>query len=150
MRLRIRIFHLYHLLRRPLTVGVRAVVIDAHGAILLVRHTYVGGWHLPGGGVEPGETLEDCLVRELREEGNIVLLGSPVLKSVHLNRSASRRDHVAVYLVADFRQEGKRKPDLEIAEARFFPLDDLPDGTTSGTRRRLAEIFNGQPVSAEW
>ena len=33
----------------PLSVGVRALVEDGDGSILLVRHTYVGGWHFPGG-----------------------------------------------------------------------------------------------------
>ncbi len=134
-----------------MTLGVRGVVFDAEqGRILLVRHTYVAGWHLPGGGVEPGETMEMSLARELQEEGNIILLGAPELKSIHFNREASRRDHVAVYLITQFRHDGRRRPDFEIADARFFPLDDLPEATTPATRRRLAEIFEGLPVSAEW
>jgi len=150
-RLRVRLFHLYHLLRRPMTLGVRGVVFDAERrAVLLVRHTYVDGWHLPGGGVEPGETMETSLARELAEEGNIQLTGAPELRSIHLNRQASRRDHVAVYLVTRFRQDGQRQPDREIAESRFFMLADLPKGITAGTRRRLAEIFEGAPVSTEW
>lgn len=149
--LRVRLFHFYHLLRRPMTLGVRGVVFDAERrAVLLVRHTYVDGWHLPGGGVEPGETMETSLARELAEEGNIQLTGAPELRSIHLNRQASRRDHVAVYLVTRFRQDGDHQPDMEIAESRFFMLADLPEGVTSGTRRRLAEIFEDAPVSAEW
>ncbi|WP_281354785.1 NUDIX domain-containing protein [Chelativorans alearense] len=150
-RLLVRLFHLWFLLRRPMTLGVRGVVYNAQAnTVLLVRHTYVAGWQLPGGGVEPGETTEAALARELEEEGNIALTGAPELKSVHFNRKASRRDHVAVYLVAGFRQTHPHKPDGEIAEARFFPLDALPEETTEGTRRRLSEIFEGAPVSAEW
>ena len=40
----------------------------------LIRHTYVPGWQLPGGGVELGETAGEALERELREEGNISLI----------------------------------------------------------------------------
>ena len=91
-----------------------------------------------------------CLARELQEEGNIVLTGAPQLKSIHFNGKASRRDHVAIYLITQFAQTAPRKPDLEIADARFFPLDALPEGTTEGTRRRLGEIFSDLEVSADW
>ena len=66
---RIRLFHIFFLLARPMTLGVRAIVHDrARNAVFLVRHTYVPGWQLPGGGVEPGESADDALARELREE----------------------------------------------------------------------------------
>ncbi len=134
-----------------MTLGMRGVVYDAENhAVFLVRHTYVKGWHFPGGGVEPGESTEAALSRELVEEGNIEILERPVLRSFHFNRMASNRDHVAVYLITGFRQTYPHVPDREIAEARFFPLDALPDGTSDGTRRRIAEIFDNAPVSDEW
>ena len=150
-RLHLRLLHLYFLLRRPINLGVRGVVHDAaRGSVLLVRHTYVAGWSLPGGGVEPGETAAEALHRELREEGNILVTGPPVLLSLHHNRRTSRRDHVALYLVAAFEQTAAKQPDREIAEAAFFPLADLPKETTPATRRRLDEIFGGRPVSPHW
>lgn len=150
-RVRRRLFHFLFLLRRPMTFGARALVHDeAANAVFLIRHTYVPGWQLPGGGVEVGETVLEALTRELEEEGNIELLAPPVLKSIHFNRLASRRDHVAFFLVTGYRQASLKQPDMEIAEAGFFPLDALPAETTPATRRRIAEIFEGVPASPDW
>jgi ADP-ribose pyrophosphatase YjhB (NUDIX family) len=148
--LRARLFHLYFLLTRPMTLGARGLVLDAEGRVFLIRHTYVPGWHLPGGGVERGETAREALERELAEEGNFRLTGEPQLRSIHLNRGASRRDHVAVYLVTAFEQERPKEPDREIAEAGFFPPDALPPLTTPGTLRRIAEIVDGRPADRFW
>ena len=135
------------LVRRAMTLGVRGAVVDADNRVFLVRHTYIAGWFLPGGGVERGETFRDALERELLEEGGIRLTGEPELRSLHFNRV---RDHIAVYLIRDFAQDAPKQPDYEIAEAGFFPLDALPDGATPATRARLAEMFGGAEVSGFW
>lgn len=135
------------LVRRAMTLGVRGAVVDADNRVFLVRHTYIAGWFLPGGGVERGETFRDALERELLEEGGIRLTGEPELRSLHFNRV---RDHIAVYLIRDFAQDAPKQPDYEIAEAGFFPLDALPEGATPATRARLAEMFGGAEVSGFW
>lgn len=150
-RLRVRLFHMFFMLRRPMTLGVRGLVHDRQaGTIFLIRHTYLPGWQLPGGGVETGETMQQALARELSEEGNIEISGAPVLKSMHYNRQASRRDHVALYLIEQFGQQAPKLPDREIAEAGFFPLNALPEMTTSATRRRISEVFEGVTPSPYW
>ena len=150
-RLRGRLFHTYFLIRRPMTLGVRAIVHDrAADTIFLIRHTYVPGWQFPGGGVETGETLEDALRHELLEEGNIEMTGPPRLVAVYQNRSASRRDHVALFMVTDYLQRSPKIRDREIAEAGFFPRNELPAGTTRATKARLAAVFGGEAVSPYW
>ena len=146
----IRVLHGGHLIARPMTLGVRAAVFDADERIFLVRHTYVSGWYLPGGGVDPGETTGEAMCRELREEGNIELDEPPALFSVYFNRAASNRDHVLLYRSGQFQRSEQKRPDREIAETGFFSLDDLPDGTTDATRRRLGELAGRQPIDAYW
>ena len=134
-----------------MTLGVRAAIFDAEERVFLVRHSYIRGWYLPGGGVEPGETLIDALARELKEEGGIALDGPPELFGVYLNREASRRDHVALFVSRDWRQEmPPRLPNLEIVDYGFFAEATLPEGTSAATRRRLAEIRREIAVSPEW
>ena len=145
-----RLLHLYWRVSRGLTLGVRAVVINASSGVFLVRHTYVAGWHLPGGGVEAGETAVDALIRELREEACIEIAGEPRLQGIYFNSHASERDHVLVYVVRDFRLTGAKARDREIAEAGFFPLDALPEGVTAGTRARLNEVTSGRSPPLVW
>src|SRR6201996_1686832 len=97
-----RLFHLYWRIVRGMTLGVRGVVLDQNNRVFLVKHSYVAGWYLPGGGVEVGETLPTALSRELREEGNLELIDAPHLFAVYFNRRDSRRDHVALYVVRSF------------------------------------------------
>jgi 8-oxo-dGTP pyrophosphatase MutT (NUDIX family) len=135
---------------KRLTLGVRGVVLDKQNRVFLVRHSYVAGWYMPGGGVEPGETLAEALARELREEGNIEVSGEPSLHGMFLNRGLSNRDHVAVFIVREFEQTSRKAPDLEILEADFFDLGHLPEGTTAPTRRRLAEVLEGAKRDQLW
>lgn len=145
-----RVFHLYFRFARGATLGAVGMVIDGSNRIFLVKHSYVSGWHLPGGGVETGETLLTALTRELSEEGNIILTGTPVLHGMFHNRRASRRDHVALYIVRDFRQDAPPKPNREIVAHGFFPIDALPADATRAVRARIAEVFAGAPVSELW
>ncbi len=145
-----RIFHLYFRFARGMTLGVRGVILDGDNRVFLVKHTYVAGWYLPGGGVEVGQTFREALDREMMEEGLIEVRGEPVLHGVFLNSHVSIRDHVIVYVVREFHQDRMPEPNREIAECGFFAADALPDDTTTGTRLRIAEILYGKPVIATW
>jgi ADP-ribose pyrophosphatase YjhB (NUDIX family) len=141
-----RVLHVFWQFKRGMTLGVRAVIVAPDGRIFLIKHSYVSGWHLPGGGVEPGETIIQALARELREEGNIELTGTPVLSGIVFNEHVSRRDHVAIFVVRAFRQDAAPVPDREIIAHGFFAPDALPADTTASTRARIAEALSGRPV----
>lgn len=145
-----KVFHLYFRFARGMTLGVRAVVLDADNRVFLVKHTYVSGWYLPGGGVEVGQNFREAMLRELMEEGRIEVLGEPALLGVYLNSHVSLRDHVAVYVVREFRQDRAPEPNREIAETGFFAVDALPEDTTKGTKLRIAEVLGTRPVGTTW
>ncbi|MFY9289713.1 MAG: NUDIX domain-containing protein [Methylorubrum rhodinum] len=140
------------LLTRGMTLGVRGAAIDGEGRVCLVRHTYVGGWHLPGGGIDPGESAPEAMRREFREEAEIAVDPAVPLRlhGFFLNARAPRRDHIAVYVAPAFAVIGPKRPDREIAECAFFPLDALPPETTRATRARLDEIRTGGVPSEAW
>lgn len=137
-------------LTRGMTLGVRCACFDPGNRVFLVRHSYMPGWYLPGGGVERGETVHDALVREVAEEGGIVLRDEPALFGVYHNRRRMR-DHVLVYVSRAFeRPNPPAYPNREIAEVGLFAPDALPDDISPATRRRLAEIVDGVPREPIW
>ena len=144
------IFHFYWRFARGMTLGVRGVVLDGSNRVFLVKHSYVSGWYLPGGGVEVGESFLDALRRELVEEGRIEVSGEPALHGVFLNNHVSRRDHVAVYIVREFHQDRLPEPNHEIVASGFFEPTALPEGTTPGTLLRIREVLDGQPLITTW
>lgn len=144
-----RVAHFVYFFIKGMTLGVRAACFDDQGRIFLVRHSYIPGWHMPGGGVERHETVRQALVKELREEGNLELTAPPQLLHVFFNRRTSKRDHVAFFR-CEVRQTAPRIRDREIVEAGFFPLDALPSGTTSATIRRLKEIAGEAEFDDLW
>ncbi|MCB1501328.1 MAG: NUDIX domain-containing protein [Bauldia sp.] len=136
--------------RNGMTLGVRAAVFDDQGRIFLVRHSYVPGWYMPGGGVDKGESMQAALRRELLEEAGIGLTGPAELFGIYWNNRASPRDHVAFYVCRDWQQRQPPPRNFEIVESGFFPTGALPPDTTDATRRRLEEIATGSDPAAEW
>ncbi|GEP08330.1 NUDIX domain-containing protein [Methylobacterium gnaphalii] len=140
------------MLTRGMTLGVRGIAIDGENRVCLVRHTYVRGWYLPGGGIEPGETAAAAMAREFREEAELIV-DPAVPLHLHgflLNARQWRRDHIALFVAPAFTLARVKTPDREIAECGFFPLDSLPTDTTRGTRARLDEIREGRAPNGYW
>ena len=142
------VFRAWWRFNRGMTLGVRGVATDGEGRVLLIRHTYIDGWFLPGGGVESGETALDSLRREIAEEAGVALRRA-TLFGVYSNAPGFRNDHVLLYRIDDWHPTPS-DADGEIAERGFFALEALPDGVSRGTRARLDEMFRNAPQSTHW
>ena len=149
-RVTAKVIQRYWRMTRALTLGVRGIVVDGEGRVLLVRHTYTPGWYFPGGGVEFGETVEAALRRELLEEAGIGLTGPAELLGIYANFDLFPGDHVLAFAIRAWEQTRPLAPNREIAEAGFFAISALPDGATAGTRRRIAELAGQASVQAMW
>ncbi|MGI9482924.1 MAG: NUDIX domain-containing protein [Hyphomicrobiales bacterium] len=134
---------------RAMTLGVRVLVRNKEGGVLLVRHTYAPGWVFPGGGVETGETIYDAAAREVAEEAGIVVNERPNLFGFYSNAPNFAGDHVA-FLIADDWTDGKATSKLEISESKFFAPGQLPAEATAGTLRRLDEVEGRSLIGTHW
>ncbi|HSQ61874.1 MAG TPA: NUDIX hydrolase [Polyangiaceae bacterium] len=134
-----------HLLRRPV-VGVAIAGRDARGRWLLVRRADTGEWALPGGTLEWGETLPACLARELAEEANATLRGTPALRGVYSAPWRDPRFHGVTVLVSCEVEASapQAKNPLEIREARFFTDDELPAKLAFGMEDMLRAVQRGE------
>jgi ADP-ribose pyrophosphatase YjhB (NUDIX family) len=140
----------YWRLRRGLTMGVQAAVLDGQQRVLLVRHGYQPGWHFPGGGVESGETVSLALARELDEEVAVKATDAAELFGIYANFERFPGDHITLFVVRRWERSRAWTPSMEIKEQDFFAADALPNDTTRGTRRRVAEVLGGVPRSEKW
>jgi 8-oxo-dGTP pyrophosphatase MutT (NUDIX family) len=140
---------LYWRLTRPMTLGVRVIATNDDGHILLVRHSYIQGWFLPGGGVEKGETAVQAAERELAEEAGLDATGALSLISVHANFKEFKSDHVFLFR-AERWGPCPAKLNGEILETGWFDPIALPPATSPATRARLAEHLHGHPASPHW
>ncbi|MCA9389386.1 MAG: NUDIX domain-containing protein [Candidatus Magasanikbacteria bacterium] len=138
---------LYWWIRRPITIGARAIVTDGK-SVLLVNHSYLKNWYLPGGGVGRGETLQDVVRRELKEEVGFVYDGALNLLATHSNFGEYKNDHIVLFeaKTAGFEPKGSG----EVKEAKFFAFDHLPVDISPATKRRIEEYLKMKPREEMW
>jgi 8-oxo-dGTP diphosphatase len=131
-----------HVLRHPV-VGIAAAARTEDGRWLLIRRRDTGGWALPGGTLEWGETLSEAVTRELFEEAGVELLGPCELFNVYSRPERDYRFHAVTILVTALVSEPRRAPNnpLEIAEVRLFAPSDLPSALSMGMTDMLGDVL---------
>jgi ADP-ribose pyrophosphatase YjhB (NUDIX family) len=129
-------------------MGVRILMIQDDN-VLLIRHTYLNGWFMPGGGLNRNESLEQAARREAKEETGAEL-GEVTLLGIFTNFVQWKTDHTVVFLCKDFKITGK--PDAEIAEMKQFALSELPEYVYKSHRDLLDAYKSGDIKSnfGEW
>lgn len=118
-------------------VGVMAVVEDEENRFLLVRNTYDPRypWSLPGGWMGKHEQPDECIKRELFEETSLEV------EVVRLVGTWTRRRLPSVDIIYRCSiVRGTFQPSVEIVEARFFPLGELPEGLFPSHRTILESL----------
>lgn len=133
---------------QPVKLGVRAVILNTNNQVLLVQHTYIKGWYLPGGGVDKKETLPVAIKRELEEELGITACRIKTLLGVYTNKYELKTDHIAVFIINELVMQDKKN--AEIHEWRFFDLDNFPETISPGSKKRLLEFQGLKEIDFIW
>lgn len=143
-----RALRLYWRITKPVTFGVRALVLGPDGRLLLVKHTYDRHWYLPGGAMKRGEAAEAALRREAKEEVGIAELRIEKKLGTYTSTREGKRDTIAVF-VAHAQAVGRRQR-LEIAAAEWFAPGALPADASPATQRRVQEFLGRKPIDPIW
>lgn len=151
-RLIARAARIWWTIRRPRTLGVRAIVLDGADRIALIHHTYRPHWYLPGGGVHRKEPFDVALARELREEIGLEAFRVERILGVYRNRHEFKDDHVVIFVVRTIEPEVtiRAADTFEIEQARWFPIDALPDDISAASARRIEEYREGAIGGGDW
>jgi 8-oxo-dGTP pyrophosphatase MutT (NUDIX family) len=130
------------------TLGSRAIVLNTKNQVLLVKHTYQPHWYIPGGGVKKKESAKTAILRELKEEVGLTVIGEPELFGIYHHTYLGVSDYPIIYVVKHYSLTDVDSPEIE--KIGWFDHENLPEMTSPGTKRRLNEYFKNLPRSDAW
>lgn len=126
-------------MRRVVTLGVNAVVLDPSGRVLLARRPRPPIWNLPGGSLEAHEAPWQAAIRETQEE---VGLAVEVVRLTGVYDRSPDGDPVLVFLCRRVDGEPRRSP--EATDVRWFPVDGLPSDINPYQPDRIRDAMVGE------
>lgn len=127
-------------------LSVHAVFTNPEGKVLLLKATYGSkGWGLPGGAIDPGETIHEALVRECQEELSIPSIEILYMSGMYYHKAFD--SHACIFRCT-MPVDSKIVLSSEHSEYHYFPLDEL----SPVQRHRIEDClsFDGKVKSAKF
>lgn len=118
-----------------------SAIIERGGDYLLARRRDIGWWNLPGGGLEAGETVEEGLLREVREEIGLTVR---IVRLVGVY-SKPQKNEVVLTFLCKLTDETPPTASAEVSEIGWFRPDALPVDILPKHRQRVLDAAAGQP-----
>jgi 8-oxo-dGTP pyrophosphatase MutT (NUDIX family) len=139
----------YWRIMKPITHGARILLVSGN-EVLLVRHRRRTAWNLPGGGISLSEDPASGALRELYEETRIKFNAVDYCLGTYCAKSEGKRDTVYVF-VKTIPEKIMPVCSLEIQEAKWFSVDNLPEHISRATGYRIGEYKEGlQNIDGFW
>ena len=133
------------LIGRRAHLGAAAVIFDPNGRVLLVRHSYgQRGWELPGGGRQPKESLQQAVLREIREELGVEALTAE-LRAVYYEPKFDQHHFAFLCQLPD--GSDPKVNSAEILECAYWPVDALPRPINDFTIQRIRDAQSNEPIA---
>ena len=128
--------------QRTPVLTVDAIIETEGGIILIKRKNPPSGWAIPGGFVDYGESLEDAVRREAKEETRLDI---KLIRQFH-TYSDPKRDqrHHTVSTIFIAAAAGKPKAGDDAREVGIFNKDNLPEDIAFDHRQILEDYFSGK------
>lgn len=130
---------IYWFIFRPKTIGVKCLIQNQDNKYLLIKNTYSGDyWTIPGGGINKNESLENAVIREVKEEVGVDITGLKQLGS-YFSEIEYKKDTIYLY-TAKTNQTDITKNQLEISEALWFDKDSIPQNRSRSLDMILSKM----------
>lgn len=123
-------------------LGAAAIITNGQGEVLLVKHSYAQlNWELPGGAADPGESIVETALREVREETGLEVVAEHVT-GIYYESDLDMLCLAFWCTVPDGRFD-LRLDNEEISQCAFWPADNLPKPISDYTIRRIQDALSG-------